>query len=124
MKKIALLFLILFMLSGICSAQHNEFTFLGQNDGVAAFLYNDDVHVKEDLYLFHLVIRDSNKYTTTVFTVIVNKKEHWYVYAGATVELPDGKRYKTEGNDVRMYYTKNSPVDRAIFFIDSRRYLT
>ena len=124
MKKIAMLFLMLFMLSGVCSAQGNGFTFLGQNDGVSAFLYEDDIRVTGDLYMFHLVVRDSNNSTTTVLTVIANKRERWYVYAGATVELPDGNRYNTEGDATMMYYGDNSPVDMAILYIDSRKYLT
>lgn len=124
MKKIALLFLALFMLGDVCYAQHNDFTFLGQDEGVVAFLYNDEIYVKGNLYMFHLVVRDSNNDMTTVLTVIANKNERWYVYAGATVELPDGNRYNTEGDAIMMYYGDNSPVDRAILYIDSRKYLT
>lgn len=124
MKRISLLFLMLFMLGGVCSAQDSGFTFLGQNDGMSAFLYEDDICVNGDLYMFHLVVRDSNKSTTTVLTVIANKRERWYVYAGAMVELTDGKKYQTNGDPTKMYYASGSPVDRAILYIDSRKYTT
>ena len=124
MKKIALMFMLMFVLSGVCSAQKNEFTYLGQSNGVAAFLYNEDIHVKGELYMFHTVVRNTNNSTTTVFTVIANKKEQWFVHAGATVELPDGSRQQSSGDATRRYFDKNSPVGRAIYCIDSKRYLT
>lgn len=120
MKKTALLFLALFVLSSVCSAQHSSFTFLRQHDGIATFLYNDDIVVSGDLYMFNTIVRDTNKHTTTVLTVIANKKEHWYVYAGAMAELPDGSRVTTQGSPYKMYYDRDSAVDRAIYFIDMR----
>lgn len=119
MKKILLIIASLFVLMGTCSANANEFTFLGAKDGIATFLYNDDIHVSGKLYQFHLVVRNANTDTTTVLTVLANKKEYWYVTAGALVELPNGDRYETKGSSDRLCFGNNSPVDRAIHIIDN-----
>lgn len=124
MKKLLLILVLVFSLSNVCSAQeHDSFTFLGQSDGVAAFLYNDDIHVKSGLYMFNIVVRNTNNATTTVMSVIANKKEHWFVYTGALVELPDGKNYQSVGDITQRSFDDNSPVGRAIYYIDKIEYL-